>query len=146
MIFISQSHTTNFEQRHNHLNTFIKKEKKQTQNTYFPPKTYAIIQHTDATLNTNETELYLHLKQDPNYAELINTIQFSLQPIDDFIPQSPQIYKLFYTENTEITDALLYEAMQQDPVIRQLLLWKKYKNFPNITSQTILADKGLLHY
>ena len=107
------------------------KRNKQTQNI-FPPKTYPIIQHTDVTLNTNKTEPYLHLKQDPNYAELINTIKFSLPSMDDFIPQSAQIYIFFYTGITEITEALLYEAKQQDPVIRQLLLWKKYKNFSNI--------------
>ena len=66
--------------------------------------------------------------------------------MDDFIPQSPRIYNFFYTENTEITDALLYEAQQQDPVIQQLLLWKKCKNFPNTPSLTIRANKGFLYY
>ena len=122
------------------------KRNQQTNNTYFPPENYPIIQHTDVTLNTNKTEPYLHLKQDPNFAELINTIKFSPPPMDNFIPQSPRIYNFFYTENTEITDALLYEAQQQDPVIRQLLLWKKYKNFPTTPSLTIRANKGLLHY
>ena len=66
--------------------------------------------------------------------------------MDDFIPQSPRIYNFFHTENTEITDALLYEAQQQDQVIRQLPLWKKYKNRPNNPSFKIPANKGLLHY
>ena len=61
-----------------------------------------------------------------------------------FIPKSPIIYNFFNPEDTEITDVLLYEAQQQDPVIRQLLLWKK--KFPNTPSLTIRANKGLLHY
>ena len=66
--------------------------------------------------------------------------------MDDFIPKSPEIYNFFYSEETELTDTLLYEAQQQDPIIRKLLLWKKYKNLPNIPSLTIRANKGLLHY
>ena len=93
-------------------------------NNYYPPENYPFIRHTDVTLNTNKTEPYSQFNQDPNYAELISTIKFSLPPMDDFIPKSPQIYKFFYSENTEITDVLLYEAQQQDPVIQQLLLWK----------------------
>ena len=122
------------------------KRNKQIQNDYSSPETYPIIQHTDVTFNTNKTEPYTDLEQDPNYAELINTIKFSLPPMDDFVPQSPQIYIFFYTSTTKITDTLLFEAQQQDPVIRQLLLWKKYKNLPNTPTLTIRANKVLLHY
>ena len=78
---------------------------------------------------------------------LINTIRFSLQALDDFVPKYPEIYNCFYSEQTEINYNLLYETQQQDPVIRQLLLWKKHKNYPPPRpSQTILANKDLLHY
>ena len=93
-------------------------------------ETYPIVQQTDVTLNTNKTEQFTQFTQKANYAELINTIKFSLPTLDDFIPKSPEIYNYFYTEQTEKNDALLYEAQQQDPVIRQLLTWKKYKNHP----------------
>ena len=36
--------------------------------------------------------------------------------------QNHHRYNFFYPENTEITDVLLYEAQQQDPVIWQLFL------------------------
>ena len=65
---------------------------KHLQNVYFPPEIYPIIQQTDVTLNTNKTEPYTHFEQDPNYAELKNTIKFPLPPMDDFMPQSAQIY------------------------------------------------------
>ena len=64
--------------------------------------------------------------------------------MDDFVPKSTETYNFFYSENTEIIDVLLCEA-QQDPVIRQLHFWKKYKNHPNTPSLTLLASKGLLH-
>ena len=41
---------------------------------------------------------------------------------------------------------LPYETQQQDPVIKQLILWKRNKNFPSTPSLTIRANKGLLHY
>ena len=148
MIFIFQYHTTD-----NHSNIkgqplehIHQKRNQQVHNTYFPPENYPIIQHTDFTLNTNKTEPYTQLKKDPNYAELINTIKFSLPSMDDFKPKYPRIYNFFYKEKTEIIDVLLYEAQQQDPVIRQLILWKKYKNLPYTPSLTIRANKGLLHY
>ena len=61
---------------------------------------------------------------------LINTIRFSLPALDDFVPKYPEKYNCFYSEQTEINYNLLYETQQQDPVIRQLLLWKKHKNYP----------------
>ena len=111
-----------------------------------PPKKYPIIQHTDVTLNTNKTEPYTQNYQGPNYAEIINTIKFSLSAMDNFIPKSPGIYNFFYDEHTEISDKLVNETQQQDPVIRPLLLWKPYKNVPHTPSLTIRANKGLLHY
>ena len=66
--------------------------------------------------------------------------------MDDFIPKSPTLYNYFYAEQTETSDKLLYETQQQDPVLRQLLLWKQYKNFLPTPSLTIRANKGLLHY
>ena len=47
--------------------------------------------------------------------------------MNDFIPKSPVIYNYFYKEHTEIDDELLYNTQQQDPVLKQLLFWKKYK-------------------
>ena len=66
--------------------------------------------------------------------------------MDDFIPKSPEFYNYFHSEQTELKDTLFYEAQQQDPVFRQLVLWKLYKNQPSIPSLTIRANKGLLHY
>ena len=65
--------------------------------------------------------------------------------MDDFIRKSSTLYNYFYEEQTKIIDILLYELQQQDPVIRQLLLWKRNKN-PPTPSLTIRANKGLLHY
>ena len=78
--------------------------------------------------------------------ELINTIKFSLPALDDLIPKSQELYNYFCTEKTEINVTLIYEAQRQDPVIRQLLIWKKYKNHSSIPSLTIRANKGLIHY
>ena len=114
-------------------------------NNYSSPENYLIIQHTDVTLNTNKTEPFIQSNIDANYAEIINSIKFSLPAMDDFIPKSPTIYKCFYQEQTEIDDKLLYNTQQQDPVLRQLLFWKKYKNFPPTPSLTIRANKGMLH-
>ena len=66
--------------------------------------------------------------------------------MDDFIPKSPILYNYFYEEQTEINDMLLYETQQQDPVLRQLLLWNRNENFPPTPSLTIRANKGLLNY
>ena len=51
--------------------------------------------------------------------------------MDDFIPKSPTLYNYFYEEQTEVKDTLLYQTQQQDPVLRQLILWKQYKFPPN---------------
>ena len=91
---------------------------------------YPVVQHTDVTPKTNKIEPYTQFTQNANYAELINTIKFSLPALDDFIPKSPEVCDYIYNEQTERNDTPLYEAQQQDPVIRQLLLWKKYKNHP----------------
>ena len=76
----------------------------------------------------------------------MNTKKFSLPAMADFIPKFPKLYNYFYSEQTELNDTLLYEAQQQDPVIRQLLPWKRHINYPSIPSITIPANKGLLHY
>ena len=44
--------------------------------------------------------------------------------MDDFIPKSPEIYKIFYCQQMEITDIFFRETQQQDPVLRQILFWK----------------------
>ena len=102
----------------------------QFKNNYSLLEIYSIIQHTDVTLNTNKTELFTQSNHNANYAELINSIKFSLPAMDDSIPKFPTLYNYFYEEKTEISDTLLYETQQQEPVLRQLLLWKHYKNFP----------------
>ena len=94
------------------------------------PENYPIIQKIDVKLNTNKTENFIRYNHDANYVELINSTKFSLPAMDDFIPKSPNLYNYFYEEQTETNDTLLYETQQQDPVSRQLLLWKQYKNFP----------------
>ena len=68
----------------------------QLKNNYSLPEIYPIIQHTDVKLNTNETKPLTQLNHDANYAELINTIKFSLSAMDDFIPKSPTLYNYFY--------------------------------------------------
>ena len=40
----------------------------------------------------------------------------------------------------------LCETQQQDPVFRQMLLWKKYKNRPITPTLTTRANKCLFHY
>ena len=95
-----------------------------------PESPYPIIQHAVFTLNINRTEPYTNLSTNANYAELINQINFSLPALDDFIPSSPKIYNYFYHQNTILDNTILYQAQQQDPVIRQLILWKTYKNHP----------------
>ena len=90
-------------------------------------ETYPIIQHPDVTLNTNKTEPFTQPTEYTNYAELKNTMKFSLPTMNDFIPKSPELYNFFYSGQTELNDTLLYEAQKQNPVIRQLLLWKRYK-------------------
>ena len=93
-------------------------------------ETYPFVQHTDVTLKTNKTEQFTQSNHNANYAKFINTIKFSLAALDNFITKSPEIYNCFYNEQTVINDTLLFETQQQDPVIRQILLWKKYKNPP----------------
>ena len=85
----------------------------------------------DVTLNTNKTEPFTQLNQDANYAELLNNIKFSLPVINNFIAKSPTNTNYFYGEQRELNDTLLYEVQQQDPVIRQLFLWKRYVNYPS---------------
>ena len=106
-------------------------------NNYSSPENYPIIQHTDVTLNMNKTEPFTQSNNETNYAKITNSIKFSLPAMDDFIPKSPTICNYFYEKQTEINDKLLYDTQQQDPVIRQLLLWKKYKNFQPNPSLTI---------
>ena len=62
------------------------------------------------------------------------------------MPKPLKIYNHFYSEQTELKGTLLYEAQQLDPVNRQLLFRKRYKNYHSIPSKFILANKGLLHY
>ena len=94
------------------------------------PEVYPIIQHTDVTLKTNKTLPFTQTNHDANYAELINTIKFSLPAMDDFIPKSPVIYNYFYNEQTELDDTLLYEAQLQDPVLRHLYFRNAAKTTP----------------
>ena len=94
----------------------------QFKNNYSLPEIYNIIQHRDVTLI--QTEPFTQSNHNANYAELINSLNFSLPAMDDFIPYSPTLYNYFYEEQTEINDTLLYETQQQDPVLRQPLLWK----------------------
>ena len=125
----------------------IQKHKiRQLKHNHLLQDTYPIIQHTDFTPNTNETEYFTQSNQNANYTELINTIKFSFPGTADFIPKSPKLYNYFYSEQTELNDTLLYEAQNQDPVTRQLLIWKRYKNYPTIFLITIRANKRLLHY
>ena len=84
--------------------------------------TYPIVQHTDVNLNTNKTESFTKSTQNANYSELINTIKSSRPALENFIPKSKEIYNYFYNKQTAINDTLQYEAQQQDPVIRQLLV------------------------
>ena len=119
---------------------------KQFKNNSSLPENYPIIQNTDVTLNTNKTKHFIRHNHDANYVELINSTKFSLPAMDDFIPESPKLYNYFYEDQTDIKDTLLYETQQQVPVLRQLLHWKQYKNFPPIPSLTIRANNGLLQY
>ena len=70
----------------------------ESKNNYSSPKNYTIIQHTDVTLNTNKTESFIQSNHDADYAELINSIKFSLPAMDDFIPKSPTLYNYFIEE------------------------------------------------
>ena len=129
--------------KHN-LYNFHQQKKQQLKNNYSFPEFYPIIQHTDVTLKTNKTEPLPEFNYDANYAELINTMKIWLPAMDGFVPKSQTLYNYFY-ENTEFKETFLYEMQQQDPIIRQLLFWKRYKNSPN-PSLTIRANKGLLQY
>ena len=88
--------------------------------------------YTTQRRHMNQTEAFTQSNNDTNYAELINSINISLPAMDDFIPKSPTICNYFYEEQTEIDDKLLYDTQQQEPVIRQLLLWKIIKKTPKI--------------
>ena len=79
----------------------------QFKHNHFLLETYPIIQHTDVTLNTNKTEDFTQSNQNANYAELINTMKFSLPAMNVFIPKSPKHYNYFYSEQTELMDTLL---------------------------------------
>ena len=90
-------------------------------NNHSSPEKYPIIQHTDATLNTNKTEHFIQTNNDANYAELKNSIKISLPEMADFKPKSPTIYNYFYEEQTETDDKILYDTQQQDTVLKQFL-------------------------
>ena len=77
-------------------------QKQQLKQKYSPAEIYPIIQHTDVTLNTNKTEPLQEFNHDANYAELINTLKFSIPAMDDFIPNSPTIYNYFYERKYRI--------------------------------------------
>ena len=79
----------------------------QFKNNYSSSENYPIIQHTDVTQNTNKREHFIQSNQDPNYAELVISIKFSLPAMDDFIPKSLILYNYFYEEQTEVNDTLL---------------------------------------
>ena len=124
----------------------LEQHKKQLIQNHLIPDTYPIIQLTDVTLNTNKTEPFTQSTQKANYAELINTIKISLPAIGDFITKFPNLYSYFHNEQTELYDKFLYQAQQQKPNFRQLLLWKRYKNYLSIPSFSTHANKGLVHY
>ena len=113
----------------------------QFKNNYSQLENYHIIQHRDVTLNTNKTEPFIQSNHNANYAELIYSITFPIPAMDEFIPKSPTLYNYFYEEQTEINDTLLYQTQQQDPVLRQHLHWKHYKNLPPTSSLTIRAKE-----
>ena len=121
-------------------------EIKHLNHNQLPLEFYPIEQHTDVTLNTNKTESLTQPLWNADYGELKNIIKFSLPALDDFVSKSPEIYNYVYNEQTEKNDTLLYETQQQDPVIRQLFLRKKYKKYPFNPSLTIRTNKGLLNY
>ena len=127
MILISQSHIMNLNPKHSPWRLC-------TNNNYNSLKITKILSRKLSyytTLNTNKTEPFIQSNHDANYAELINSIQFSLPAMDDFISKSPTLYNYFYKDQTEIHDTLLYQTQQQDPVLRQFLIWKHYKIPPN---------------
>ena len=88
----------------------IQQQKKQSKINYSFPENNPIIQHTDVTLNTNKTEPFKNSNHHADYAELINSINFSLPAMDDFMPKSPTLYNYFYEEQLEVKDTLLYKA------------------------------------
>ena len=59
----------------------------ESKNNYSSPENYTIIQHPDVTLNTNKTESFIQSNHDADYAELLNSIKFSLPAMDNFIPK-----------------------------------------------------------
>ena len=66
--------------------------------------------------------------------------------MNDFIPNSTEIYNCFYDEKTEINDTFRLETQQQTPVLRQFILWKQCINCLFTPFLTIRANRGLLHY
>ena len=126
--YLPVSHTE-FKTKAQFLENLIQQKLHQIKNNYSFPENYQIIQHTDVTLNTNKREPFIQCNHNANYAELINSIKFSLQAMDYFIPKSPTIYNYLYEEQTEIDDTLLYKTQQQDLVLWKLLFWKQYKKF-----------------
>ena len=80
---------------------------KHLKETQLPIEIYPYVQHTDVTLKTNETEPFIQFPHNANNAELINTNEFSLKALDDFISKSPEISNYSYNEQIEINDTPL---------------------------------------
>ena len=87
----------NLEPKHSFWRRYTNKNK-QFKNNYSTPENYPIIQHTDVTLNTYKTEPFIQSNHNAKYAELMDSIKFSLPAMDDFIPKSPTLYNYFYEE------------------------------------------------
>ena len=135
-----------FETKAQPLEKMHQQKLQQFKNNYSFPENYPSKQHKDVKLNTNKTEPFIQSNHDANYAELINSIKFSLPAMVNFIPKSPTLHNYFYEKQTEVNDTLLYKTQQQHPASRQLFLWKQYKNFPPTPSLTLRPNQGLLHY
>ena len=80
------------------LESMHQQKLQQFKNNYPLPEIYPIVQHTDVTLNTNKTEVFILFNHDANCTELINTKKISLPAMDNFIPKSPTLYNYFYEE------------------------------------------------
>ena len=72
---------------------------------------YTIVQHR---CHTNKTEPFTLDSQKANYAELLNSIKFSLAAMDDIIPKSPETYNYFFYEQTELTNKFLHKDSNTD--------------------------------
>ena len=77
------------------------------------------------TLNTNRTQTITYHTQNANYAELIYTINFSPPVMPDFISKSTAICNYCHEEQTKNKDAISQETQPKNPILRQLLFWKK---------------------